>query len=93
MFVMMGGFIGDADGSGAQGRVAAYVVSGIGFIGGGVILKEGFSIRGLNTDNPGYLDLSRAISLPGIPAPIAALIGAAVAPTSIFMVYSVPWFP
>src|SRR5215469_18137038 len=47
MFVMMGGLIGGADGS--QGRVAAYVVSGIGFIGGGVILKEGFSIRGLNT--------------------------------------------
>jgi putative Mg2+ transporter-C (MgtC) family protein len=47
MFVMMGGLIGGADGS--QGRVAAYIVSGIGFIGGGVILKEGFSIRGLNT--------------------------------------------
>jgi putative Mg2+ transporter-C (MgtC) family protein len=47
MFVMMGGLISGADGS--QGRVAAYVVSGIGFLGGGVILKEGFSIRGLNT--------------------------------------------
>lgn len=47
MFVMMGGLIGGADGS--QGRVAAYIVSGIGFIGGGVILKDGFSIRGLNT--------------------------------------------
>jgi len=47
MFVMMGGLIGGDAGS--QGRVAAYVVSGIGFIGGGVILKEGFSIRGLNT--------------------------------------------
>jgi putative Mg2+ transporter-C (MgtC) family protein len=47
MFVMMGGLIGGTDGS--QGRVAAYIVSGIGFIGGGVILKEGFSIRGLNT--------------------------------------------
>lgn len=47
MFVMMGGLIGGMDGS--QGRVAAYIVSGIGFIGGGVILKEGFSIRGLNT--------------------------------------------
>jgi putative Mg2+ transporter-C (MgtC) family protein len=46
MFVMMGGLIG---GDGSQGRVAAYVVSGIGFIGGGVILKDGFSIRGLNT--------------------------------------------
>ena len=46
MFVMMGGLVG---GEGSQGRVAAYVVSGIGFLGGGVILKDGFSIRGLNT--------------------------------------------
>jgi putative Mg2+ transporter-C (MgtC) family protein len=47
MFVMMGGLIAGGDGS--QGRVAAYVVSGIGFLGGGVILKDGFNIRGLNT--------------------------------------------
>ena len=47
MFVMVGGIIGGEDGS--QGRVAAYVVSGIGFLGGGVILKDGFTIRGLNT--------------------------------------------
>jgi putative Mg2+ transporter-C (MgtC) family protein len=46
MFVMMGGLIG---GGGSQGQVAAYVVSGIGFLGGGVILKDGFNIRGLNT--------------------------------------------
>ena len=45
MFIMMGGLIsGDS-----QGRVAAYVVSGIGFLGGGVILKDGFNIRGMNT--------------------------------------------
>ncbi len=30
-------------------RVAAQVVSGIGFLGGGVILREGVSVRGLNT--------------------------------------------
>ncbi|MFF2447866.1 MgtC/SapB family protein [Neobacillus sp. NPDC058068] len=30
-------------------RIAAQVVSGIGFLGGGVIIREGFSIRGLNT--------------------------------------------
>jgi putative Mg2+ transporter-C (MgtC) family protein len=46
MFLMMGGLI---SGEGSQGRVAAYVVSGIGFLGGGVILKDGLSIRGLNT--------------------------------------------
>lgn len=46
MFVMMGGLIA---GDGSQGRVAAYVVSGIGFLGGGVILKDGFNISGMNT--------------------------------------------
>ncbi len=46
MFVMMGGLIA---GGASQGQVAAYVVSGIGFLGGGVILKDGFNIRGLNT--------------------------------------------
>jgi len=30
-------------------RIAAQVVSGIGFLGGGVIIREGLSIRGLNT--------------------------------------------
>src|SRR5580700_10949807 len=46
MFIMMGGLIA---GEGSQGLVAAYVVSGIGFLGGGVILKDGFNIRGMNT--------------------------------------------
>lgn len=37
--------------SGADGavRVIAYVVSGIGFLGAGVIMKEGMNVRGLNT--------------------------------------------
>lgn len=30
-------------------RIASYVVSGVGFLGAGVIMKEGSSIRGLNT--------------------------------------------
>ena len=30
-------------------RVASYVVSGVGFLGGGVILREWFNVRGLNT--------------------------------------------
>ena len=46
MFVMVGGLI---SGDESQSRVAAYVISGIGFLGGGVILKDGFTIRGLNT--------------------------------------------
>lgn len=37
--------------AGAEGavRVIAYVVSGIGFLGAGVIMKEGTNVRGLNT--------------------------------------------
>ncbi len=30
-------------------RIASYIVSGIGFLGGGVILREGFTVRGMNT--------------------------------------------
>jgi putative Mg2+ transporter-C (MgtC) family protein len=30
-------------------RVASYIVSGIGFLGGGVIIREGFNVRGLST--------------------------------------------
>jgi putative Mg2+ transporter-C (MgtC) family protein len=37
------------DGSANSTQVAAYVVSGIGFLGGGVILRDGFNVRGLNT--------------------------------------------
>ncbi len=44
-FVMLGSFL-SSDGS---ARIAAQVVSGIGFLGGGVILKEGVNVRGLNT--------------------------------------------
>ena len=34
---------------GSPTRVASYVVSGIGFLGGGVILRDGAGVRGLNT--------------------------------------------
>ena len=37
-----------ADANGAV-RVIAYVVSGIGFLGAGVIMKQGLDVRGLNT--------------------------------------------
>ncbi|WP_194893046.1 MgtC/SapB family protein [Catenulispora pinisilvae] len=39
----------DVNGSENSTQVAAYVVSGIGFLGGGVILRDGFNVRGLNT--------------------------------------------
>ena len=46
MFVMMGALISGPE---SQSRVASYVVSGIGFLGGGVILRDGLNVRGLNT--------------------------------------------
>jgi putative Mg2+ transporter-C (MgtC) family protein len=33
----------------ARGRIVSYVVSGVGFLGAGVIFKEGGNVRGLNT--------------------------------------------
>lgn len=46
LFVMLSA---QTPGDSSPTRIAAQVVSGIGFVGGGVILKEGASIRGLNT--------------------------------------------
>ncbi len=46
LFVVMGAY---AFGSGDPTRVAAQVASGIGFLGAGVIIKQGVSISGLNT--------------------------------------------
>jgi putative Mg2+ transporter-C (MgtC) family protein len=45
-FVDLGSRVGAADGA---VRVISYVVSGIGFLGAGVIMKEGTQVRGLNT--------------------------------------------
>jgi putative Mg2+ transporter-C (MgtC) family protein len=45
-FVDLANRLGGADGS---VRVIAYVVSGIGFLGAGAIMKEGMNVRGLNT--------------------------------------------
>ncbi|WP_420100697.1 MgtC/SapB family protein [Bosea sp. (in: a-proteobacteria)] len=45
-FVDLAMRLGNADGA---IRVIAYVVSGIGFLGAGVIMKEGMNVRGLNT--------------------------------------------
>jgi len=45
-FVLFAGFF---PGEASPTRVAAQVVSGIGFLGAGIIFKEGFNISGLNT--------------------------------------------
>lgn len=42
-------------GNGDPSRVAAQIVSGIGFLGGGLILKDGFNVKGLNTAASGTL--------------------------------------
>lgn len=44
-FVMAGALLGNDAGS----RMASYVVSGVGFLGAGVIFKDGANVRGLNT--------------------------------------------
>ena len=46
LFVMLGSMI---PGEQSPTRIASYVVSGVGFLGGGVILRAGFTVRGLNT--------------------------------------------
>ena len=46
-FVMCGFLLGD-DPS-ARGRIVSYVVSGVGFLGAGVIFKDAANVRGLNT--------------------------------------------
>ncbi|WP_126637966.1 MgtC/SapB family protein [Embleya hyalina] len=46
LFVLHGEAITD---TGNNTQIAAYVVSGIGFLGGGVILRDGAGVRGLNT--------------------------------------------
>lgn len=57
-------------------RIASQVVSGIGFLGGGVIIRDGFSIRGLNT--AATLWCAAAVgTLTGAGFLIAAILGAA----------------
>jgi putative Mg2+ transporter-C (MgtC) family protein len=46
LFVSLSGLTADTN---SPTRIASYVVSGIGFLGGGVILREGMSVKGMNT--------------------------------------------
>jgi len=58
-------------------RIAAQVVSGIGFLGGGVILREGLTVRGMNT--AATLWCSAAVgTLAGAGFPLHGLIGTVV---------------
>ena len=39
----------EGGGSADPTKIASYIISGIGFLGGGVIIKQGVNIRGMNT--------------------------------------------
>src|SRR5580700_10379569 len=57
-------------------RIASYVVSGLGFLGGGVILRDGLNVKGLNT--AATLWCSGAVgTLSGAGFPLEALTGTA----------------
>ena len=73
LFVGLAALVGrDADPT----RIAAQVVSGLGFLGGGVILREGLNVRGLNT--AATLWCSGAVgTLAGAGFPLEALTGTA----------------
>ncbi len=47
LFTIMGAY--DFPSQGDRNRVAAQIVTGIGFLGAGVIVKEGMTVAGLNT--------------------------------------------
>ncbi|HWR43124.1 MgtC/SapB family protein [Sporomusa sp.] len=49
MIVSIYGFVGYESVNKDPGRIAAQVVSGIGFLGAGTILREGLTVRGLTT--------------------------------------------
>lgn len=57
----------------ARGRLAAYVVSGVGFLGAGVIFKEGGDVRGLNTAATIWCSAAMGV-LAGFGAPHLALL-------------------
>ncbi|MES2655919.1 MAG: MgtC/SapB family protein [Bacteroidota bacterium] len=46
LFILLGAKIMD---SSSEARIAAQIITGIGFLGAGAIMKEGFSVSGLNT--------------------------------------------
>jgi putative Mg2+ transporter-C (MgtC) family protein len=73
LFVSLGAMV-EERGAGTA-RIASYVVSGLGFLGGGVIIREGFSVRGLNT--AATLWCTGAIgALAGAGFPLHAAVGA-----------------
>ncbi|WP_306364233.1 MgtC/SapB family protein [Nocardia sp. CC227C] len=71
LFVLLSAH-GFSGGTADPTRVAAQIVSGIGFLGAGVILRDGFNVRGLNTAATLWCS-----------AAIGALAGAGMLPTAL----------
>ncbi|WP_282778670.1 MULTISPECIES: MgtC/SapB family protein [unclassified Nocardia] len=71
LFVLLSAH-GFSGGTADPTRVAAQIVSGIGFLGAGVILRDGFTVRGLNTAATLWCS-----------AAIGALAGAGMLPTAL----------
>ena len=70
-FADLGGRILGGEG---EARIVAYVVSGIGFLGAGVIMKEGTQVRGLNTAATLWVSAAvGAFAGAGFPAEAAAV--------------------
>lgn len=69
---VMAGLLLEGDPS-ARGRLAAYVVSGVGFLGAGVIFKDSGNVRGLNTAATIWCSAAIGV-LSGFGAPLFALI-------------------
>jgi putative Mg2+ transporter-C (MgtC) family protein len=71
LFVSVSALVGDDK---SPTRIASYVVSGLGFLGGGVILRDGLNVKGLNT--AATIWCSGAVgTLAGIGYPLHAIIG------------------
>jgi putative Mg2+ transporter-C (MgtC) family protein len=74
LFVSLSRLMGDHD---SPTRIASYIVSGIGFLGGGVILRDGLTVKGMNT--AATLWCTAAVgTLAGAGFPLHSLIGTAV---------------
>lgn len=81
---VMSSFVLHGDPS-ASGRVISYVVSGVGFLGAGVIFKDGANVRGLNTAATIWCSAAIGV-LSGIGAwTFALILGAVVVMTNILL--------
>jgi putative Mg2+ transporter-C (MgtC) family protein len=81
---IMSSFVLHGDPS-ASGRIVSYVVSGVGFLGAGVIFKDGANVRGLNTAATIWCSAAIGV-LSGLGAwPFAVVLGAAVVMTNVLL--------